>query len=266
MTGQLRATIGVNLKFFGRNRLLLGIGALFLALMALPFAASVLTESLTQKFNLLRMLYDELDMVATVFTAGIGLFVISSHLRNKSLKLVFTKPCLPETWLASAFLSVMLASAALFLAAFAITAGLGVVWHVPFQAGLVFVSIEAFFRSLILVAYLMFLATAVHPVIAVLTLAMFNESTFEGLRFLLAARAQGSGGGHVAVLQWACDSLYFLLPALAPFRGKTEAIHASLRVASGDWLYLLGVGAYAAVVLVLFFLLSTAVLRRKQLT
>jgi hypothetical protein len=263
---QLRASIGVNLKFHRRNRLLLGIGLLFLTLMALPVAVSLLIESTTQKVSLLRMLSSELNVLAMVFTAGVGLFVISSHLRAKTLKVVVTKPCLPETWLASAFLSAIVASALFFCGALALSSGLALAWGVPVKAGLAFVALESFLRSLILLAYLMFLATALHPVVAVLTQAFFNESTFEGLRFLLAAREETGSAPWLVAARWLCNTFYCILPAHTPYSAKTDAIHTSLRVAAHDWLYLLYACGYTLVVLTFFFLLSTAVLRRKPLT
>jgi hypothetical protein len=48
-----------------------------------------------QSFNSFREIDSDLNAFVRILAAGMGLLIMSSHLRNRSLKMVFTKPCPP---------------------------------------------------------------------------------------------------------------------------------------------------------------------------
>src|SRR5258708_20015795 len=77
----------------------------FLLLTGLSSLPPLFMHSGVQSFNALRQIFSVLNGFLLFFSGGLGLFIISSHLRSRSLKMVFTKPCSPALWLISAFLS-----------------------------------------------------------------------------------------------------------------------------------------------------------------
>jgi ABC-type transport system involved in multi-copper enzyme maturation permease subunit len=110
MTELLRANILADFAFFRRSRLLLAFMLLFLLLTGLQSLPPLFANSGVQSFNALQQIFSELNGFLLVLCACLGLFIISSHLRNRSLKMVFTKPCPPALWLLSAFLSAVIVS------------------------------------------------------------------------------------------------------------------------------------------------------------
>src|SRR5258708_15617672 len=81
----------------------------FLLLTGLSSLPPLFMHSGVQSFNALRQIFSVLNGFLLFFSGGLGLFIISSHLRSRSLKMVFTKPCSPALWLISAFLSAVFA-------------------------------------------------------------------------------------------------------------------------------------------------------------
>jgi hypothetical protein len=154
--------------------------------------------------------------------------------------MVFTKPCTPAVWLLSAFLSAVIVSFLLNFVILVSATVLSLLWHVPVRPGLVFLSAETFVVSVGLIAYLMLLATLVHPAIAAICTLIFNAYLFYGARLWTeAAIRSGSTGPWLRVLKGLFHWLYLVLPMLYPFGKKTEGAHLSLRVMNGEWKYLL---------------------------
>src|SRR5262249_59974931 len=85
-----------------------------------------------QTFNSLQQIFSVLNTFLLFFSGGLGLFIMSSHLRGRNLKMVFTKPCSPALWLASAFL----AAVAVALLLYFIVVGSGGVFFLVWVFGL----------------------------------------------------------------------------------------------------------------------------------
>src|SRR5712692_5154918 len=180
MTELLKANILADFAYYRRSRLLLAFLLLFLLLTGLESLPPLFANSGVQSFNALQQIFSELNGYLLVLCACLGLFIISSHLRNRSLKMVFTKPCPPALWLLSAFLSAVIVSLLLNFVVLASTTFLSLVWHVSVRPGLVFLSAETFVVSVGLIAYLMLLATLVHPALAAICTLIFNAYLFYG--------------------------------------------------------------------------------------
>src|SRR5260370_23240931 len=112
MAELLRANLLANFAYFRRSRLLLAFILVFLLLTGLSSLPPLFMHSGVQSFNALRQIFSVLNGFLLFFSGGLGLFIISSHLRSRSLKMVFTKPCSPALWLISAFLSAVFVFAA----------------------------------------------------------------------------------------------------------------------------------------------------------
>ena len=57
-----------------------------------------------------------------------------------------------------------------------VTAILFLVWHIPFQWGIFYVVVDGFLRSIIIFSVITFLATVLHPFIAVLVMLVLCSS------------------------------------------------------------------------------------------
>jgi hypothetical protein len=187
-------------------------------------------------------------------------------LRNRSLKMVFTKPCSPALWLMSAFLSAVLVAFVLNGIVLAGAVVLSTFWHLPVRAGLLFVSADTFIASVAVIAYLMLLTMLLHPAIAVTLALVFNTGLFYGAQmWTQTVIRSGNSSKALHVLDRVFHYLYLLLPLVHAFDTKTEAIHESLRVSPGAWKYLLYSFGYVALLSAFCYLLALFALQKKKL-
>jgi len=263
----LRANTLTHLRYFRRSRLLLAFGLVFLLLASLGSLPVLFTESRVASFDSLKHVFLTFNQFLIVFGAALGLMVMSSHLSNRSLKMVFTKPCSPPVWLASAFLASAVV-VALFTALILVCAvALSFLWHVPVRAGLLFVSLDTLIAGIGMAAYFIFLTTLMHPAIAVAFALIFNASLFYSLwiamhNFLKSARTSVA----LKALEQFFHFLYLMVPMTRAFESKTGSIYSSLRVHGHDWVYLLYSLGYTLALSGLFYLLSLFLLQRKRFT
>jgi hypothetical protein len=210
-------------------------------------------------------IFSTLNLYLLLFAGGLSLFLISSNLRSRSLKMVFTKPCTPSSWLVSTFLSAVAVSFLLNCAVLASMVVMSLFWHVPIRAGLVFISADTFIASVGIIAYMTLLASVMHPAIAVTFALIFNASTFYSLQFWTQSvmRAGNSSVG-LRVLEKTFHYLYILLPMVHAFEKKTEGIYSSLRVMHGEWKYLLYAFGYVLVLSSFCYLAALSALQRKR--
>jgi hypothetical protein len=267
MREQLIAHLGTHLRFFRRNRLLLAVAGVFLVITGLSLMSALLFSSSASRFESIRYVSEGLTGFARMLVPAMGLFLVSSHLRNRTLKMVFTKPATPEVWLASGLFAAILVGLTLHLLIAGLCVGLSLAWGVPVQAGFLFSALDSFLRSAILLGYLSFLTVVLHPVVAVLIVLVFNEGAFYGLISMMEAAIRATGGSPVLpVFKEIFRAIYILLPMTTPLEGRSDEVARSLRVTEGDWSTLLLRTGYAFVVLAFFYMLSTMALRRRNLS
>ena len=188
-------------------------------------------ETSSDRFNMLRMITGQMSGYAMVFTASLGLFAVSSHLRNRNVKMVLTKPCLPETWIASIFLSAVLVAVVIYTLLALAAAALSWFWGIPWQWGFVFVALDGACRAVIQMAFLTCLPTAFHPVVAVLIALFFNEGIFYQLKYLIAGAIAADGGKPwLLAASVICDAFYLVMPMAEPLSNRTGV---RLQLASG---------------------------------
>lgn len=267
MREQIVLHLGVDLKFFRRNRLLIAVAAVFLAITGLSLVGALLYSSSTSRFESIRNVSEALNGFVRILVPAMGLFLVSSHLRNRNLKMVFTKPATPELWVFSGLLAAILVGLVLHLVVWLVSVGLSLAWGVPVQSGFLFVALDSFFRSAILLGYLSFLAVVLHPVVAVILVLVFNESTFYGLVFMMEAAVHATGKNPLLpVLREVFRFVYMVIPMTDPLSERSREVAMSLRAEAGDWQTLLMRAGYTLVVLTFFYLLSTLGLRRRNLS
>jgi ABC-type transport system involved in multi-copper enzyme maturation permease subunit len=265
MAELLRANMLANFAYYRRSRLLLAFTLVFLLMTALSSLPALFMESGVRTFNAFHKIFSDLNGYLLVFAGGLGLFIISSHLRSRSLKMVFTKPCSPAMWLASAFLSAVGVSFLLNGVVLASAVVLSWVWHLPVRAGLAFVSVDTFAASVGIIAYLMLLATLAHPAIAVTFAFIFNAGVFYDVQmWTQAVIHSGNSSVTLRVLDRLFHYLYLLLPMVHAFGEKTENIYSSLRVLHGEWKYLPYSFGYALALSAFCYCLALFALQRKK--
>ncbi len=263
MTEGLRLHIVTHLRFFARSRLLLGLGLVLGAALAFSLLSFTLFGSSNDRFEMLKNISAQLRWFAWFYTAAMGLFAFWWHTTQRTTSLVFTRPVRVEIWLASVFGSALLAALAIHLGAFLLTLALSLAWGIPFQMGFLWLAIDGVLESVVIVAVLTGLSALVHPILAVLLLAFFSESSFYWMDTLLLGYLQSTGASFwLTLAEKLVRAGYMAVPILDPFVARTQELEASLRVSSADWTYLAGTVGYAFVVLSFWFVLASYRLRR----
>ncbi len=263
----LRANVVADFAFYRRSRLLMAFGLAFLLLTGLSCLPQLFSDSGIDKFNTLRQVISQLNVFLLILSGGLSLFIVSSHLRNRSLKMVFTKPCSPAVWLLSVMLSAAAVSFLLNLVVLGSGLFLSLVWRVPVRAGLMFLAIDTFTVSLIVIAYMILLATVAHPAIAVTFVAIFNADLFYQFQTWTSAAIR-SGKTHLGlrILERIFHFVYLVLPMYGAFGKQTGSVESSLRVEHGQWKYLVHSFGYALVFSIFCYLLALLTLQNKRHT
>jgi hypothetical protein len=263
---QLRANVSTHLKFFRRNRLLLAIAIVFTLVAAIYTTASLLFQSTAGRFELIRTVFDQLTWYSLIFTAALGLVLMSTHLRGKAVKLVLSKPCSVETWVASGFLSAILVSAILYTVVFLVSVSLSLIWNVPLQSGFAYITIEMFTRAVVTMSVITFLATLFHPIVALMLMMFFNEQMFYGLRLAFMTAVESTGGNVLLpFIEKAMYAIYMLLPMQNLLSELSSDVYMSMRVTGEQWRYLMTSVVYSLCVATVFYLLSVRAVYRKNL-
>jgi ABC-type transport system involved in multi-copper enzyme maturation permease subunit len=265
MTELVMANLRTNLAFYRRSRLLLAFAIVFLVITALSSLPAIFFTSGVQGFRTLHEIFTTLNGCLLFLVGALGLFIISSHLRSRCLKMVFTKPCSPGLWLASAFLSAVLVSLLLNGVILGAALGLSLFWHVPVRAALVFLSAENFVISVGIVAYLMVLSSVLHPAIAVTFILIFNAETFYNFAtWTQGAVRSGNSSLYLRALEKLFHFLYLLLPMTHAFGKKMEGVASTLRVSHADWKYLIYAAGYVIALSAFCYFIALLAFQRKK--
>jgi ABC-type transport system involved in multi-copper enzyme maturation permease subunit len=265
----LRANIHNNLIYYRRNKLLLIVSLLFIAVMLLNLIPSLFFTSHNIRFRLALQIYTGIVGFTGFIVAMIGLISVWAHRSNKSVKLVFTKPCSPETWLLSHYISAglvlltgMLVSVVLYLA-------LSLIWNIPIQAGILAYSFNLCVSIVLTFCYLVLLSAWLHPIIAGLVYLAFSENMFYWLALLCKSGIDTLESallkGMLTVLHWITYGLYYVLPAMKPFEEKMKHLGANLRVPENYGLYSIGQLVYTLLFIVFCFSLTIYSLRKRRM-
>lgn len=262
----VHANFVTNLAYYRRSRLLLAFLLVFLLILGLESLPPLFMRSGMSKLNALQGIFETMNGLVMVLSAGLGLFVVSSHVRSRSLKMVFTKPCSPAVWLLAAFLSAVASSLLLYGVVLGSTLALSLIWKVPVQAGMVFLSTDSFLASLGLIAYLMLLGMVLHPAVAATVAVIFNADVFYNVQtWALAAIRAGNKSVALRVLERFFHGLYLVLPMVSPFSKQTQGVYSSMRVLPGDWKYLAYSLGYALMLSLFCYCVALFALERKKL-
>ena len=266
MLDQLWLNMDTHFRFFRRNRLLMAISLVMLIIMVLYTFPVLFYSTSVERFEQLNAIYYELNVIVMVVSASLGMFIISSHMKNRNIKMVLTKPCLPETWLASGLLASATVSFMLYMLILLFAVVVSLSLGQPFQPGYVYMSLYYFFLSVIFLSYLTFLTIVIHPALAIIVTLFLNEKSIYGLSyFTTMLHSENKGSVLLYLLNKLLTGVYMVLPMVMPFSSTTAGIFSSMRVGPGDWIKLVYTGGYALITGIFFFLLSDYFLKRKRL-
>jgi len=260
------ANVWAHLTFFRRNRLVLASAIIMLVVMGLSMIPAMFFLSSNKHFEVITMIFNDLNMFTYLLTGGLGLFLVASHLRARNIKMVVTKPCPPEVWLLTGFVAAGLVSLFLHAGVLCLSILLSVVWGVPVQTGFLYVSIDSFNSSIILLAYLVFLTMVMHPVLAVIVTLIFNEASFYSLMTIFGVARKMEVGGFWSMLGfYTARTVYFLTPMTDPLAGKHIGAFRSFKTVPSDWAALGESFLYGLAICGMFYFLACLFLRRKTL-
>lgn len=268
MNKHLIANIKTNLKFYRRNKLLILIAIFFLFIWGMAFIPSLIFISAGQKFKIIQSFLQQSGWFINIFIAALGMLTIFHHMNSRSYKMVITKPCSPEIWLLSNFISAMLVAASLYLLVFLSSLIMFLVWHIPLQWGLLYIILDGFFRSVISFSILTFLTVVVHPFIAVLVISLINEGTFYWLIVLVSAGLKTATKLSAKIIlyigKYFLYVIYMLLPSFTPFSDETHKIYSGLKIIPSDLKYLGLTFLYTTLISLLFYFLADYSLKSKR--
>lgn len=266
MTEAVGAHVRTHFRFFARNRILLAASAIFLVFAGLTILSATVWTTAGGHVALLQHVGQTLFGFLRFLAPGMALLLVFSHVRDRSLRVVLTKPQPGESWLLSGILAVALVAFALHVAVLGLETCLALVWKVPgVLPGLAYGALDSFVRSLVSVGYLTLLATLFHPVVALLVLSLVNEPTLGAIREMLALNVAASPGG---VLSWLGERVaaaaYYAVPMLHAFGSRTDQAVGAFRLTGETWLYLAARAGYSLLALAACFAVAAVAFRRKS--
>lgn len=266
MKQQIIATIRANLIFYRRNLLLLGLGIALLFFYSLSMISTLLFTSTSIRFDTVKQTFLGLNGMASTFTALLGLLTLYYHINNRSMKMILTKPCRPETWLLGTFLSTLLFSSFLYEIIFVIAFIIFSFYGYSFAQGLLYISVYYFISGLNIFAILTLLTVIMHPVIAAIVSLFFQETTFYGLLALVMSGLKLTPDNKMLLfLKYTIYSIYLVLPQYDPFHDEIREVFETFRVTGADVVYLGYTLLYTIVLSSFCFFLTSYLLKKKRL-
>jgi hypothetical protein len=260
------ANVRVHLIYFRRSRLILVFGLVMVVLAALFLLPALFVRSRVQGFGILRGAFVDLNELLILFSAALGLVIVSSHLRAHNLKMIFTKPCPPALWVGSVLTATVTVTLVLDAAILAVALAVSVIYRLPIQGGLAYIAFDSLIASIGMITYLMFLAMVMHPLVAGGVALLLGPWTFSQLEEITVAGAMaGKGNAFLRVLRSIFHFCYIVLPMVHACGHQTKNIYSSLRVGNGEWRYILYSLGYALALAALCYCLALFFLQRKQL-
>jgi hypothetical protein len=252
----------VHLRFLARNGVFHGLVLMIVLGFATALVPALIFGDTSSRFVTLRALADLLHRAVSYITAAIALVVVWSHRRARSIKMIATTPAPFSAWVASVFVTAAIVGVSVQALMAMLVAALSVMWNVPYQLGFLFIALNRFADSLIMLAFLTTLGAWLHPILAFLLLTFLGESTFQTIRAMLE---EAEASVIVNAMKSATSALYYLAPTFEPFSGRTLVLSRSMRVSIVDWRYLAATFVYAFLAVSFGYAATIAILRRKPM-
>jgi hypothetical protein len=257
MIRKLFLNIWLNLKYFSRSYLLLAVilVILYYVFTFIPFIARNPIKSAVE-------IIIQMHVIVAITVASLSLLILNDPIKNRNLKLIITKPCPPEIWSLSCFLTVNLVSLALHLVIMAF-ALVSIMLHsdlklVPYIYGWVL----SFTGLMIFSSFILFLTSVIPPALAVVSLLILNNYYLFSL-FDYCFKYDGNVLLNIfyKVIGVILYLLYLLIPSFFPLEKMNDIMNGN----NVDWAYLCVFSSYAVITMIFYWLLSVFFVKQKNL-
>ncbi|MBP7652306.1 hypothetical protein KA977_02720 [Candidatus Dependentiae bacterium] len=235
------------------------------ALSAIP---SIMFFSATKKFDIIQNIFSQLTSSCYAITVILALITLSSHIKNRSVKMIITKPCSAEIWTLSILISGLIFIIFFYSVILISILGLSLFWSIPIQKGMILVLFEKFYLSFVLFALFTFLSVLFHPAIALILGLSLNESTFYHLCLSSNAGLKISSGIYkqfYKILEQILFMIYYCVPSLSPYEKFKGNIYLSYIIEPDKLKYFGYTFLYYSVLIGLFYFLTLIFLKKKRL-
>ncbi|MEJ2422780.1 MAG: hypothetical protein P8018_13950, partial [Acidobacteriota bacterium] len=195
MPRKITANLRANLIFYRRNKLLWLIAFVFIVVGGLSILPALFFSTSQGRFMTVAYSLRTLLLFINFYVLAMGVLNVWYQRRNRCYKMVVTKPCRPETWLLSNFLSAMLVAVGLYALLIGMAFCVLAIFGIPVQWGLFSLILVQLAGLMVEFSFLIFLCMVVHPFVAVVLFLIFNEWTFYQLSILTSAGYRDAGSG-----------------------------------------------------------------------
>lgn len=262
----------VNFLLYLRSKLILVMSIIFGGLIIISFLIAFARINPTMAFSSVKYLLGFFDFFTNVFVITLVLVGISNPLGSRSIKMILTKPCRPEYWILSNYCAALVVGLFFVLLSFIGVVAYFFAGDMAIQWGFLYILIHNVLMLMLRTAFAVFIAVVLHPVVAGIVVILgldlfagFFTSVFITLSNVTEAFSKVLSAVFSS-LRYIFQSVYYVLPDVHPFADKTKnTVYASLKVASGDWLYLGYTSLYMLLGVVLFLFTANVFFKRKNI-
>ncbi len=269
MIKQLRANTAVNLKFYRRSRFLVLVSIFLLLIMSLSVLPYIFMGSTTKMFNIVKSCVVLCNQFLVLFSALLGMITVWYHQKNRSVKMVFTKPCSTGNWLLSHFLSALIVISLFAVIMLGITSVLFLFSGGPIPSGLPFVLLFSVLRSMIVFSFLLCLSSFIHPVVAGMLSLFFMPATLLQSLEMVLAQLRSEHGSLVELmlhsLKYIISGIYLILPVYSPFGNELSPMMDTYRLNEGDIYCFFVTFIYTIMFCALSFIIVDYTLKKKRM-
>jgi hypothetical protein len=267
---QVKALVRNQVRYVRRSRLFLFFAGMILIYFATSTLPWFFVQSASDHFRILKRVISSLTTSIYFLVVILGFMTVRKPLKDRTLKLIVTKPCSLWQWLTAIFVFGIGVGGLLYLG----VALLGLVFFlvngIPVQIGMFAVIAVSFARSVLVFSLAVLLTSFLHPLIAAGILLFANQSLLYqmlqwsrlGMEWMESGVAQFGLGG----LYYGVRVTYLLIPSFAPFSSQLGDLMKSFRLQSGDLFTLGMVFLYTALIMVFSLATTSVILDYRDLT
>ncbi|RMH54137.1 MAG: hypothetical protein D6679_14150 [Candidatus Hydrogenedentota bacterium] len=268
MKKRFLSNVKLQILFLVRNRLLLVL-AFFFSVMPLFFIIPFfLFTSANLDFDFVRTLVEVADGLIFLILLIAAAMSLDHHKRQRLLKMVFTRPCSAENYLAANLAALLFVGSLAYLLLFAGGCAFLFWKGVPFPTAFPVVILNKIFSLAIALSWVLLLGTFIHPALVLMAFLFLNEQSFYQLAVVAKGVAQtlAHPWGKLAARTVSAIShaIYVILPSFVPLRRFQETLERTYRWEDGTGAALLYIFAYTLATVIFCHRTASAILRRQE--
>ena len=258
MNRQLRLNIWLNLVYLGRNYLIMTV----LGIMALLFI--VILSMFSSGGHGAAGMFLQLHSLVSAAAFLAAVMIVYNPIKDRNVKMIITKPCLPDEWAAASFLTVNLISIALHL----IILVFAVIMFVarPDAMGMnpstyIYIWISSVMAVMVFSSLLLFLTFFMPPVPAVAMMILLNNVV---IARIMDYCFNYTGGMIMGIFYKIIGAVFYVIYLVVPYFSMENIMQAG-QSADKDWPHLAVFTVYGFVTLGFYYLMSVYVVKKRNL-